>query len=62
MLECIVELLGCLLFGGLTLVISSCIVGSTIAALRAVNPASWKETPVNRKAVLMRTEALAISR
>ena len=40
MLESIIELLGCLLFSGLTLLISSCIVCSIVAALRAVGRAS----------------------
>jgi hypothetical protein len=40
MLESIVELLGCLLFSVLTLMIASSIVGSIVAALRAVSRGS----------------------
>jgi hypothetical protein len=36
MLESIIELLGCLFLGALSLLIGSCIVGSIVAALRAV--------------------------
>jgi hypothetical protein len=39
-LESIVELLACLSLGALTLLIGSCIVGSIIAALQAVNRGS----------------------
>jgi hypothetical protein len=40
MLESVVELLGGLLLNALTLLICSCIVGSIIAALRAVSGGS----------------------
>jgi hypothetical protein len=40
MLESIVELLGGLLLSALTLLIGSCIVGSIVAALRAVSGGS----------------------
>jgi len=40
MLESIVELLGGLFLSALTLLIGSCIVGSIVAALRAVSPGS----------------------
>jgi hypothetical protein len=45
MLEGIVELLACLFLSALTLLIGSCIVGSMVAALRAVNRGS----PVNAR-------------
>ena len=37
MLESIVELLGCLFLSALTLLIGACILGSIVAALRAVS-------------------------
>jgi hypothetical protein len=40
MLESIVELLASLILGALTLLIGSCIVGSIVAALRAVSGGS----------------------
>ena len=40
MLESIVELLSCLFLGSLALLTGSCIVGSIVAALQAVNRGS----------------------
>jgi len=44
MLEIIVELLVCLFLGALALLAGSCIVGSIVAALRAVNRGSAVNT------------------
>ena len=43
MLESIVELLACLFLTALTLLISSCIVGSVVAALRSCGTVSYVE-------------------
>jgi hypothetical protein len=62
MLESIVELLGGLLLIALPLLIGSCIVGSILAALRAVQSCELRrERLKKRKAVLIAGAALCTS-